>query len=200
MGKITSLYGRCFQAERDVAEVERQLSVVEHGQVEVEQVLERYEMWIDEMIEQNDIGSAEGAGGVDGERERTYVITSTTPLVTTHTNYGNRYKTAEACSTRLTEMSHNLSSMIDEINSASSKLTKPDTNATTAGDPLAQIVRVLNSHLQQLQTIDSGAAALAQKVEGAQREASTLGVQGRGVNGGAGQWLDGFGRSYLGRS
>lgn len=150
MGKITSLYGRCFQAERDVAEVERQLSVVEHGQVEVEQVLERYEMWIDEMIEQSDVGGADG--GVDGERERTYVAPRTcdVAILTTHTNIIHRYKTAEACSARLTEMSHNLSSMIDEINSASSKLTKPDANSTTGGEPLAQIVKVLNGHLSTL--------------------------------------------------
>lgn len=70
MGKITGLYGRCFQAERDVSEVERQLSAVEHGQVEMEQVLERYEAWVDEMVE-----GSEGYGGeVDGERERTYVF------------------------------------------------------------------------------------------------------------------------------
>lgn len=118
----------------------------------------------------------------------------------------NRYKTAEACTNRLTEMSQNLSAMIEEINAASSKLestnkTSSDTAAVAAagGDPLAQIVRVLNSHLLQLQTIDSGAAALAARVEKAQQEARGLGASG-GRIGGGGQWLDGFGRSYLGRS
>ena len=76
--KISSLYGRCFQAERDVAEVERQLSVVEHGQVELEGALERYEGWVDEMMENDGVGEIGGyggpSGGVDGERERTYVI------------------------------------------------------------------------------------------------------------------------------
>lgn len=70
--KISSLYGRCFQAERDVAEVERQLSLVEHGQVELEQSLERYEGWVDELIEQEGLADG-GVGGVDSERERTYV-------------------------------------------------------------------------------------------------------------------------------
>lgn len=117
----------------------------------------------------------------------------------------NRYKTAEACTTRLTEMSHNLSAMIEEINASSSKLestNKASSDATAAssaaGDPLTQIVRVLNSHLQQLQTIDAGAAALAERVEKAQTEARGLGAQG-GRPGGGGQWLDGFGKSYLGR-
>ena len=88
--------------------------------------------------------------------------------------------------------------MIEEINLASGKITtttdpsNPSTAATA--DPLAQIVRVLNGHLSQLQTIDAGAAALAEKVEVAQREARSLG-------GGGGQqtWVEGFGRSYLGR-
>ena len=70
MGKITSLYGRCFQAERDVAEVERQLSVLEHGQVDLESELEKYERWVDEMTE-GESGAIGITGGVDVERERT---------------------------------------------------------------------------------------------------------------------------------
>ena len=67
---ISSLYGRCFQAERDCTEVERQLSMVEHGQAELEQILERYEAELDRLIETTDM-SADGIGGVDAERERT---------------------------------------------------------------------------------------------------------------------------------
>jgi nuclear pore complex protein Nup62 len=206
-GKITGLYTRCFQAERDMAEVERQLSIVEHGQVELEQVLERYERWVDEQVEQSEIGMGGELGGVDGDRERTYVVPTDLPTsITQHANISvdHSYKTAEACSARLTEMSHNLSSMIDEINAASSKLasTNNDSNATGAvsgGDPLAQIVRVLNGHLQQLQSIDSGAAELSERVERAKREVRSVGAGSHGVGRG-GQWLEGFGRSYLGRS
>ena len=196
-GKITSLYGRCFQAERDVAEVERQLSGVEHGQVELESVLERYEGWVDEILESEGVGEV---GGVDGERERTY---ATPPFLTpNHLAYNaNRYKSAELCATRLTDMGHSLSSMIEEINVASGKLGSNANAAATAAqrqdDPLAQIVRVLNGHLQQLQTIDSGAAELGRKVELAQREARSL-ERGQGIRDQG--WVEGFGRSYLGRS
>ena len=198
-GKITSLYGRCFQAERDVAEVERQLSGVEHGQVELESVLERYEGWVDEILESEGVGEV---GGVDGERERTYV---TFPpfhkhvLVDDLTYVLNSYKSAELCANRLTDMGHSLTSMIEEINVASGKLSS--NSASNAGqkqdDPLAQIVRVLNGHLQQLQAIDSGAADLGRKVEQAQREARSL-ERGQGIRDQG--WVDGFGRSYLGRS
>ncbi|KAK5121147.1 hypothetical protein LTR85_005631 [Meristemomyces frigidus] len=183
-GKITTLYGRCFQAERDCSEVERQLSNVEHSQSELEAMLDRYEGEVDRLMDGAGMGDGGmGVSGVDAERERTY-------------------KTAEHCSTRLTEMSHSLTDMIEEINSASTKLA-PATAATnqqarSAEDPLTEIVRVLNSHLAQLQTIDGGATELQAKVAAAQREARTLGA-GQGVNGEAGRWVDDFGRSYLGR-
>ena len=89
----------------------------------------------------------------------------------------NRYKTAEACSARLTEMSHNLTSMIEEINSASTNLRQSNKSANTQ-DPLSQIVRVLNGHLTQLQLIDSGASTLQQKVAAAQKEARSIGRNG----------------------
>lgn len=69
--KISALYGRCFQAERDCSEVERQLSNVEHAQSELELLLERYEGDVDRMMEQ--AGMRDGGsnlGGVDAERER----------------------------------------------------------------------------------------------------------------------------------
>lgn len=87
--------------------------------------------------------------------------------------------------------------MIEEINLASSSLTKSNkaangTDSGAGGDPLSQIVRVLNSHLAQLQQIDSGAAALQQRVNAAQKEARGLG--GRAGLGGLGL-DDGFMRS-----
>ncbi|KAK0832049.1 FG-nucleoporin nsp1 [Friedmanniomyces endolithicus] len=187
-GKISTLYGRCFQAERDCSEVERQLNGVEQGQIELEALLNRYEGEVDGMMDAAGLGDGgQGAGGVDGERERTY-------------------KTAEACSSRLTDMHHSLTDMIEEINSASSKLgsgssqqqqqaqqSQGQTNGS--GDPLADIVRVLNSHLAQLQAIDAGASDLQGRVVAAQKEARGLGESsGRGQS-----WVEGFGKSYLGR-
>ena len=106
----------------------------------------------------------------------------------------NRYRTAESCSTRMTEMGHSLTDMIEEINHASSRISPH--SGTRPDDPLAQIVRVLNSHLVQLQNIDAGASDLQKKVEQAQREQRVLSERS-GV--GSGGWLEEFGRSYLGR-
>lgn len=84
--------------------------------------------------------------------------------------------------------------MIEEINLASTNLRQSNKSANTQ-DPLSQIVRVLNGHLAQLQSIDSGASALQQKVAMAQKD-----VRSVGRNGGLGSdEADAFARSYLGR-
>ena len=181
---ITKLYSRCFQAERDCAEVERQLTNVEGAQGELENRLSQYEEEVERMLSDANISSENGgAGGVDGERERVYRL-------------------AETSSSRLSDMSHSLTDMIEEINSASQKLgSASNASGKSKGqggseDPLNQIIRTLNGHLAQLQVIDGGAASLQAKVSAAQREARALGAR-QGIS--AGEWVDDFRRSYLGR-
>lgn len=173
--RISTLYGRCFQAERDCSEVERQLTNVESQQQEIEHFLDKYEEDVDQMLGSNGVGE-DGISGVDAERERTY-------------------KTAENCSSRLGDLQHSLGDMVEEINASSNKLAS-NNQTSEDGDPLRQIVGVLNRHLVQLQSIGTGAQELQEKVSMAQRDARNLGSQG--LNGG-GDWVEGFGRSYLGR-
>jgi nuclear pore complex protein Nup62 len=66
---ITKLLAKTLQAERDAAEVEKQLSHVEGQQEELEQWLDRYEKEADEMIQR--AGLTGEMGGADVERERT---------------------------------------------------------------------------------------------------------------------------------
>ena len=102
-------------------------------------------------------------------------------------------------------MQHSLTDMIDEINAAPNNLTsthnaQSSSSAPGSEDPLADIVRVLNVHLTQLQAIDEGAEALKGKVAAAQRESRVLGEGVRGaVNGRGDAFVEGFGKSYLGR-
>lgn len=111
-------------------------------------------------------------------------------------------------------MGKDLSTMIIEINHASSDLSKN----SKANDPvsfltyssskvalaltyllqLSQVVRVLNSHLTQLQQIDQGAAALQAKVIAAQKASSSAGPS-NGFSGPTSEAVDGFYRSYMGR-
>lgn len=154
---------------------------MERGQGELENLLDILESGVDDMIVSAGLGQGgESQGGVDAERQRVYAL-------------------AERSQERVTEMGHSLTEMIGEVNAASTKLSETN-QAEGEGqggeeDPLAQIVRVLNAHLVMLQGIDEGAASLQGRVERAQRE---VGVVGGEVQGGRG-WVEGFGRSYLGR-
>lgn len=175
--KISTLYGRCFQAERDCSEVERQLTNVEHTQQDIEHFLDRYEDEVEKMMQASGIGE-DGISGVDAEREETY-------------------KTAEKCAGRLGDLSASLTDMVSEINATSGKLANKKVAGDDNADPLRQIVGVLNSHLVQLQKIGTGASELQQKVGAAQREVRNLN-NAHGLNGGR-QWVEDFGASYLGR-
>ncbi|KAI4221268.1 MAG: hypothetical protein LQ349_007886 [Xanthoria aureola] len=169
--KIQKLYGSTLEAERATVEVERQITAVENDQNELESWLDRYEKEVDQMIS----NQSDSFHGPDLERERTYLL-------------------AEKLSSRLDEMSKDLGSMVEEINDASSSLnknSKPD-------DPLSQVVRVLNSHLTQLQQIDQGANALKLKVAAAEKAGRSLGPA-NGFNGPSSDAADSFYRSFMGK-
>ncbi|CAF9929594.1 FG-nucleoporin nsp1 [Imshaugia aleurites] len=170
--KIQKLYGSTLEAERATTEVERQLAAVESDQETLELWLDHYEKEVDSMIASQQSGPGETISAPDQERERTYQI-------------------ASKLSERLDEMGKDLTTMIEEINDASSTLSKTG----KADDPLTQVVRVLNSHLTQLQQIDQGAAALQLKVQEAQRTGQTL----TSLSGPTSDAADGFYRSYMGR-
>lgn len=63
---------------------------------------------------------------------------------------------------------------------------------------LSQVVRVLNSHLTQLQQIDQGAAALQLKIAAAQKASQTL-SPADSLNGPSSDAADSFYRSFMGR-
>jgi nuclear pore complex protein Nup62 len=170
--KIQKLYHNTWQAEKDSAEIERQLANVEGQQDELAAWLDRYEGEVDEMFARQ-IGQGETLQGPDQERERTY-------------------KLAERLTNRLDEMGKNLTSMIDAVNEASttlSKTSKADDPVSAFGScivpntnhfQLSHIVRVLNSHLTQLQWIDENAMALQAKVAEAQKVGQSIGSNGYG--------------------
>ncbi|KAL4875945.1 Nsp1-like C-terminal region-domain-containing protein [Aspergillus karnatakaensis] len=177
--KIQKIYGSTVDAERATQEVERQLSSVEGQQDELSSWLDRYEREVDEMMSKQ-VGPGETLQGPDQERERTY-------------------KLAEKLSDRLDEMGKDLSSMIEEVNSASSTLSK----TSKADEPISQIVRILNSHLSQLQTIDVGTTELQTKVAAAQKAGQSISSRfghGHSMSGSMnGNAADDFYRSYMGR-
>ncbi|KAI9053590.1 hypothetical protein LZ554_002544 [Drepanopeziza brunnea f. sp. 'monogermtubi'] len=169
--KIQKLYLKTYDAEKQSTEIERQLANVESQQEELAIWLDRYEGEVDEMF-QRQVGQGETLQGPDQERERTY-------------------KLAEKLTDRLDDMGKNLSSMIDAINDASTTLSK----TSKADDPLSHIVRVLNSHLTQLQWIDENATALQTKIAETQKASQNIGSNGGGYRGPESDAAESFYRS-----
>lgn len=190
--KVNKLYSKTFQAERDAAEVEKQLRNMEDSQAELDGFLDRYEKQVDEMLKLHQVGG-DSLRGPDQERERTY-------------------KLAEKLQDRLNELNKDLTEMIEEINSTSqtlSKTGKPDDpvseNPGTRKLPiqfanttmqLTKVVRVLNSQLSQLQAIDAGAVQLQEKITKTQKESQHMGANG--WNGLGTDPVDDFARSFRG--
>jgi len=179
--RVAKLYSATFQAERDAAEVERQLAHLESQQEELSGWLTRYEKEVDKIREDGALpplggpgggggvggsssgGGASGDGGPDSERERTYGL-------------------AETLVRRVDRLNGDLAEVIGEINGVSAMLSK----ATGPDDPLTQVVRILNEHLHLLQDIDLGAAALEERLAAAGRAGSGAAAVPAGAGAGAG--------------
>ncbi|EXJ67046.1 uncharacterized protein A1O5_09692 [Cladophialophora psammophila CBS 110553] len=179
--KIDKLYVRARTCERQTVSVDMQLTAVENSQAELESWLSKYENDVDEMLVKDSVTPSE-LGGPDQERERTY-------------------KLAEKLGERLEEMERDLGSMVDEVNAANASLSR----SGKGDEPITQIVKILNSHLIQLQAIDQGTQALQEKVAAAQKVASQLGYlagyRSSSTNDGSdtGAAVQDFYRSYMGR-
>ena len=135
--KIQKLYGSTLEAERATAEVERQLNAVESDQETLESWLDHYEKEVDSMIASQQSGPGETVSAPDQERERTYVrhlVFIKSLLIPLRS-----YQIASKLSERLDEMGKDLSTMIEEINDASSTLSKTG----KADDPVSFLSALL---------------------------------------------------------
>ena len=189
--RIDKLYVKTRTCEKQTMSVEMQLSAVENQQTELESWLTKYENDVEAMLSKEGATPSE-LGGPDQERERTY-------------------KLAEKLAERLDDMGQDLSSMVDEVNAANASLSKNGKADEPVSTPaiemllsanhaqITQIVRILNSHLSQLQAIDQGTATLQARVAEAQKAANGLGYLNGGANGDGRAAVDDFYRSYMGR-
>lgn len=98
--KISKLYSKAFQAERDAAEVEKQISAVEGEQEELEQWLNKYEGEVEALLQKVGANDRNGTESVDTERERTY-------------------KMAERLTDRIEGLNNDLKDVIEEVNDVS---------------------------------------------------------------------------------
>jgi nuclear pore complex protein Nup62 len=103
--KISKLYAKAFQAERDAGEVEKQISAVEAEQDELEAWLGRYEGEVEDMVRKSGVSGDGGLGGIDQEREKVYRV-------------------AERVTERLEGLNRDLGDVIDEVNGVSAVVGK----------------------------------------------------------------------------
>ncbi|KAG4302002.1 hypothetical protein PCANB_002063 [Pneumocystis canis] len=138
--KISKLYADTIEAEQTQLKVDQTLTYIENQQNEMSAFLDQYENQVQELSDRQ-FGGPDGMQPADQEREKVYNL-------------------AEKLTEQLDGLGKNLESMIDEINTASNMI-----NKTNEDDPLSSIVRILNSHLSNLQWIQSTTTKLHYKIE-----------------------------------
>ncbi|KAG0267032.1 FG-nucleoporin nsp1 [Mortierella polycephala] len=141
--QISQLYQMTVETEQTQKTIDQNLDYIDSQQQELSGILDLYEDQVQKMFEKDAASAGVNANGlrpVDEQREQTYSL-------------------AENLNKQLDDMSQNLTSMIDEINQTAPKADDE------SGDPVSQIVQILNAHLTSLQWIDETTTALQTKAQ-----------------------------------
>lgn len=147
--KISKLYADTIEAEQIQLKVDQTLTYIESQQNEMSAFLDQYESQVQELSDRQ-FGGSDGMQPADQEREKVYNL-------------------AEKLTEQLNELGRNLTSMIEEINTASNLI-----NKTNEDDPLSSIVRILNSHLSSLRWIQSTTTKLHYKIDEVKKAEYTI--------------------------
>lgn len=141
--QISQLYQMTVETEKTQETIDQNLDYIDSQQQELSKILDMYEDQVQKMFEKDAATAGVNANGlrpVDEQREQTYSL-------------------AENLNKQLDDMSLNLTSMIEEINQTSTK------SEGESGDPVNQIVQILDSHLASLQWIEDSTISLQSKVQ-----------------------------------
>lgn len=145
--QISNLYKMTVETEETQAKIDQNLDYIDSQQQELSKTLDMYEDQVQKLFEKDAATAGVNANGlrpVDEQREQTYSL-------------------AENLNKQLDDMSLNLTSMIEEINQTSTK------TEGESGDPVNQIVQILDSHLASLQWIEDSTISLQSKVQDVSR-------------------------------
>ena len=146
---INKLYNSTLVAEQTQNRIDQSLQYIERQQGELEVFLDNYEKKTDSLL-------------VD--------ILGTTNSVSANNNDQKRqqaYQTAEKLDENINALSMNLSSLISEINDISNTFNKVTNINLSNQDENAQIVQLLNTHLDALKSLDNNSSMLEEKLNNA---------------------------------
>lgn len=145
--QVSQLYSDTLATEQTQNRIDQSLQYIERQQDELEIFLDNYERKADTLLSD---------------------ILSTTAVNTASNNDQKRqqaYHTAETLDENLSALSSNLSSLINEINDVSNSFNKATSINLGNKDENSQLMKLLNSHLDALKSLDDNSSLLEQKIK-----------------------------------
>lgn len=156
--EIARLHRDASEVETLQQKIDQQLMFVETQQDELDKILDNYEQQADLLLTNIDLNNADYSSG-----SQVNANSNTTGLNVTDKLREKAYHNAELLDERLDGLEDNLSTLVEEINSVSDVFNKSVLRIEGA-EPIEEIVKLLNVHLENLKYIESTKDVLEEKV------------------------------------